>query len=284
MAILEPLSEKSKEDNQLNFQKPILVYMPSHNCADRVVPTIEGIPRELHERIECLIVDNHSDDGTSKVVEDAIAAKKFSFKIHLIRTEENIGYAGSQKLAFSLVAQSPTIKHVIMLHGDGQYPAELLTGFIPFFEQDLAIVNGYRSKKEFPQKEETPFVTALIIKLLGMFESVVLGVPAKEWHSGFVMYSKRFLQKVPLDLLSEWMHIDGEFIMCAHVLNEKTDAIPIFKRYREFVALRGLPRFNHILHVFKCMARYKKKYYHTICQSKDPANISYSYSVLTAKS
>ena len=98
------------------FKKSILVYIPCYNCEKWVVETLNGIPSDLYDKIECLVIDNKSTDGTAERILDAIKEGNLPFKIHLIKTKENIGYAGSQKLAYQLVSNSSEIQHVIMLH------------------------------------------------------------------------------------------------------------------------------------------------------------------------
>ena len=55
--------------------------------------TIIAIPVELHDQIEYLIVDNHSEDQTVERAREEIERKKYPFKIHLIRNQKNYGYA-----------------------------------------------------------------------------------------------------------------------------------------------------------------------------------------------
>ena len=71
-----------------------------------------------------------------------------------IKTKENIGYAGSQKLAYYLAIQDDFPDYVIMLHGDGQYDPSLLSIIAPYVDKGFAIVNGFRDKKSFPKKKQ----------------------------------------------------------------------------------------------------------------------------------
>jgi glycosyltransferase involved in cell wall biosynthesis len=275
------MGKNNQSGLSLNFQKPVLVYLPCYNCAETVLTTLSAIPTEMHADIECLVIDNQSPDGTAQIVSRAIQENRFPFKIAVIQPQDNIGYAGSQKLAYSLAVKSERVKNVIMLHGDGQYPAELVAGFRDYLGQGLAIVNGCRSKRVFFRKEETPWLTYLIIKCLSGLESALLGIRQKEWHSGFVMYSTDFLRKIPLAQLSATMHIDGEFLMCAAVLGEPTRSLPIYKKYKELDALGGWKRIEHILNVFKLIRKYKQGHYHRILNAPMPAAVAYGFKIVT---
>jgi len=265
----------------LEFRKPILVYIPCYNCAQGIVETLSNIPLQLQDQIECLVVDNQSTDSTAELVIQEIKEKKHPFRISLIKNKKNIGYAGSQKLAYSLVSQSAGVKYVVMLHGDGQYSPSLLTQFIAQTDKNYAIVNGYRDKKIYRHQEETPFVSYCIIKVLSWLESMITGFAQKEWHSGFVMYRKEFLRKIPLKQLSNRPHIDGEFLICAGVLGEQTLGLPVYKKYIDYEAFCGIPRIKHVLHVFGIMLKFRRKYYHRMLEASNISKIDFDYDVIT---
>jgi glycosyltransferase involved in cell wall biosynthesis len=262
------------------FNKSILLFIPCRNCETSIVEVISNIPQELRGQIECLIIDNQSTDSTSELVFKEINNENHPFKINLIKTKNDIGYAGSQKLAYLLATQSPNVKYVIMLHGDGQYDPSLLKDFVPLINNKYAIVNGFRDKRTYPHREETPFITYYIIKILSWFESLITGHTHKEWHSGFVMYDSDFLRKIPLQFLSDIPHIDAEFLICAGILNENTKSIPIYKNYDGYEAFCGLPRIRHVLNVFKIMFKFRIGYYHTILTANNVSKINYKYDII----
>lgn len=264
----------------MQFEKQILIYLPCYNCESSIAETLSGIPRELHGEIECLVIDNDSSDNTVGIVLHAIKRSEYPFKINVIRNKRNIEYAGSQKVAFSLALRSPEVKNVIVLHGDGQYSPSLLPKLLVNAGKDYAVVNVYRDKKAYPEDEETPFFAYYIIRFLSWLESAITGYQQKEWHSGFVMYSTDFLKKIPLHKLCKNMHIDGEFLICAGVLGEKTLAVPIYKRYKEYKAFKGLPRMKHIIDVFVIMFKYKRGYYHRMLRDKESGKIDFDFDVL----
>lgn len=250
------------------FTKKILVYIPCYNCGDKISLVLSEIPEIFHPLIDCLIIDNCSSDNTSSIISNIIQNNTYPFKIFHLRTSLNLGYAGSQKLAYKLFCASSVLENIIMLHGDGQYPSIHINNFLNYLEKDCGLVNGFRSKRDFPQQEETPALTYLIIKLLSLIESLLLNIPQKEWHSGLVMYSKEYLKKVSLNQLSETMHIDGELIICANILKEKTASFPIYKRYKEHAGLGGMTRLMHIVNVFKIIFKTWRGYYRNILRTQ----------------
>ena len=248
----------------VRFQKPIVIYLPCYNTESAIIDTLSSIPEEFHDKIECLIIDNDSEDSTADKVIKEVGRETFPFKIHLLKTNKNIGYAGSQKLAYSLVTSSPIVENIIMLHGDGQYSPSLLKKFLPLIGKNYGVIFGHRDKSLFRNKEETPVVTYLIIKILSWIEKFLTGIDVKEWHSGFVLYQNDFLRKIPLQLLSDFPHIDGELIIVASILKEKTISIPIYKRYKDHAPYRGFGRIKHVFTIFKVIYRFRRKQYHRI--------------------
>lgn len=146
-----------------------------------------------------------------------------------------------------------------MLHGDGQYPPGLLERYIPFFDSKNGIIYAYRSRKHFPDKEETPFLSGLTIKTLGILESIVTGYSRLEWHTGFLMHSTRFLKRVNLDALTSTPHIDGHLLFAAGVLGEEVKAIPIYKRYKLLQAFEGAARRRYVFDVLRLMFLFRKE-------------------------
>ena len=101
---------------ELHFSKDVLIYVPCYNCAKFITRTLKEIPAEFHEMAEVLLVDNYSEDETSDVINRILSVDEFPFPVSAIRTTKNLGYAGSQKLVYSLLRSVPNhFKKVIML-------------------------------------------------------------------------------------------------------------------------------------------------------------------------
>lgn len=237
------------------FRKRLLVYVPAHNCADAVGGVIKAIPPEVAAAADILVVDNFSYDGTGEAAAAACSAAGLKDAV-LLRTSSDLGYAGSQKLAYRLALASPSVEWVLMLHGDGQYPPELTRAFLPYMDSDFGVCYGYRSKRLF-REEETPWSTWAIIKGLSLLESLVTGVFRREWHTGFVMYRTSFLRRLDLGRLTHTPHIDGNLLYLSGALGVKTAAVPIYKRYRELTPFEGAARRRYVLDVLRLMFRFR---------------------------
>lgn len=235
------------------FTRRLLVYVPAYNCRETIVQVLGSMSDRVNRIADVMVIDNCSDDGTA---DEVIAAKQSGVirpDATILRTTHNLGYAGSQKLAYGLACQSPGVEWVAMLHGDGQYPSELLDKFVDRLDSSAGIVFGHRSKLWYPLLEETPITTWLIIRALSLLESAITGVFHVEWHSGFTMYATRFLRRVELSALTDTPHIDGHFLYAAHALHENVETLPIYKRYKSLSPFEGEARRKYVMDVLRLM-------------------------------
>lgn len=255
------------------FTQRILIYIPTYNCSDTIVGVLSEIPPSLVAISDIIVLDNNSTDQIDVKIAEFFPKGLHSRPIIFVRSKSNLGYAGSQKLAYRLALESESIKWVIMLHGDGQYPPELLDRYVPYFDTNNGLVYGYRSKRHFPDQEETPFLSALAIKMLSVIESIVTGYNRSEWHTGFMMHSTRFLRRVDLDALTSTPHIDGHLLFAAGVLEENVASFPIYKRYKALQAFEGKARRRYVFDVLRLMFLFRKE--KAVFLKKEPFNHSY---------
>ena len=266
----------------IEFSKENVIYIPCHNCEASVESVLVSIPRHLIDQIQCLVVDNCSFDRTSQIVADFIKQCDVSLDIVLVKTHQNIGYAGSQKLAYQLALESTKVKRVLMLHGDGQYPAELVPSFLADSNSDCSVVTGFRDRKTYPDQEETPWLQRTVIRLMNLIENFATGLQYKEWHSGFVMYTTDFLRQVPFGFISNTYHMDGEMLLMANVLKAKVKAIPIYKRYDKHQKMIFWSRVKYVFTVLSLMRRYSKKKLKKIAWDSDSYKTCYEYNVIAS--
>ena len=241
----------------LKLNAPVLVYLPTYNCEAFILRVLDEIPEEIWGFSEILVLDNCSTDRTVAVLTEAIAAGRFPKPIRLLKTPSNLGYSGSQKTAFKIALANPVVEWVVMLHGDGQYPPVLLPELLRAAGEGVRVVYGHRDRSSYPDKEETPFFTYVFIRLLSALESLATGYARREWHTGFVMYHREFLQQVDLDALTTTPHIDGHLLFAAGVLDAPSRGRAIYKRYREFESFGGMRRILYVFQVFWLLLKFR---------------------------
>ena len=124
----------------ISFSRKILIYVPAYKCAGVIVSVLNEIPQSFWDRADLLVIDNCSPDGTAESAATAVAQGDLPAHVQVVQPPENLDYAGSQKLAYKLALQSPSVEWVIMLHGDGQYPPALLNELEPHFDPGFGVV------------------------------------------------------------------------------------------------------------------------------------------------
>ena len=233
----------------ISFTEETIVFIPFYNCEDTINELIESIPVGLLDNLEFVLIDNCSTDRSlSRAIKSCQNCLK-DFRCTILKINKNVGYAGTQKLMYSIARSDSNVKNVVMLHGDGQYPAALLDNFLSHQNDGYAIVYGYRHNDLYRHLDETPWLTSMTIKLLSCIESFFTRQIIREWHSGYYMISTDFLRSVDLTKLTSTPHIDGNLLFIASSSDLKILPVPIYKKYVNLDAFEGLGRIKYVLTV-----------------------------------
>ncbi|MCB9062370.1 MAG: glycosyltransferase family 2 protein [Halobacteriovoraceae bacterium] len=210
--------------------KKLAIFIPAYNAAKTIPTVIDRIPQEIKNKVqEIFIVDNASDDNTYLTVigyRHEIGLNN----LKIIRNEKNIGYGGSQKLAYKYaIEQGYDI--VVMLHGDAQYAPEYLPDIIKPLEEDKAdLVFGSRMTGD-PKKGGMPLWKRFANRLITWFENTVLETNLSEFHSGYRGYSCKALKDIPFDLCADDYHFDTDILVQYTIANKRIDETTIPTHY-----------------------------------------------------
>jgi glycosyltransferase involved in cell wall biosynthesis len=107
--------------NQIDLSgKRLLIFIVAYNAETTIEKVLRRIPASLHsDAVEVLIIDDSSKDGTF-VKGLRYQHGNSEFKITVLRTSENQGYGGNQKLGYRYAIDNG-FDIVALLHADGQY-------------------------------------------------------------------------------------------------------------------------------------------------------------------
>ena len=124
--------------------KRVLIFIVAYNAETTIEKVLGRIPASLHQKnVEVLIIDDASRDETFRNglrYQQAHSA----FKITVLRTPENQGYGGNQKLGYRYAIDN-NFDIVALLHGDGQYAPEKLPALLaPLIAGEADAVFGSR--------------------------------------------------------------------------------------------------------------------------------------------
>ena len=154
-------------------------------------------------------------------------------KLQIFSFETNQGYGEVVRKGMTLGVKSGT-EYVVCLHADGQYPPEKLGEFVEYMRsRGLDVLQGSRHKDGGALQGGMPNYKYAAGKLLTWLENFVFGLKMTDYHSGFLMYSRKALTTVPINHLSAYFDFDLEFIASARWRGLKIDELGIPTHYGE---------------------------------------------------
>ena len=118
--------------------KRLLIFVVAYNAEATIEKVLTRIPRSLHtHEVEVLIIDDSSQD-TTFATGLRYQQQNTNFKLTVLRSPENQGYGGNQKLGYRYAIDNG-FDLVALVHGDGQYAPEKLPDLIEPLLRDEAV-------------------------------------------------------------------------------------------------------------------------------------------------
>lgn len=204
-----------ERDSSFDFHgKRVLIFVVAYNADGTLEDVLARIPRSLHsEAVEVLVVDDSSGDGTFRKGL-RFQNQRPPFKITVLRTPENQGYGGNQKLGYRY-AIDHGFDVVALLHGDGQYAPEKLPELLaPIVRDEADAVFGSRMLESGAARVGgMPFYKRIGNRILTAYQNRMLRTQLSEFHCGYRLYSTRALRQIPFERNTNDFHFDSEIIV-----------------------------------------------------------------------
>ena len=208
--------------------KRLLIFIVAYNAEKTIETVLSRIPASLHsENVEVLLIDDFSRDNTFGNGL-RFQQRNCPYKITVLRTPENQGYGGNQKLGFRYAIDNG-FDIVALIHGDGQYAPEKLPFLLqPLLRGDADAVFGSRMiDRGAARAGGMPAYKWIGNKILTTFQNWMLRANFSEFHSGYRLYSTRALNRVPFEKNTNDFHFDTEIIVQLVRKNLRIAELPI---------------------------------------------------------
>jgi len=217
------------------------VIIPAYKAAETLPQVIQQLPRELAEQgNKVIVVNDCCPERTGEIANDL--ARTYPY-IEVIHHEHNRGYGGALKSGLESGYNSG-FEVFPVVHADGQYaPGMALTICAPIENNETDIIQGSRMKDGNAREGGMPFFSRYLPnRILTSMENLVIGTNVAEFHSGYMVFSRRLLELVPYQKLQNNYNFDAEMMIMAHLCKIPIVEVPIPTKYDETTSsLNAIP-------------------------------------------
>ena len=203
----------------------VYVLMPAYNAGATVEGVFARIPEDVKPRIRRYVAVN---DGSKDDTAEALVRLQAAFPNLVVLThEKNKGYGEAEKTLLRY-ARAEGADVGILLHSDGQYSPEKIPELLTPFDDDTAdLVQGSRMLGGGARRGHMPLYKFLANKFLTAIENWAFGMNLAEYHSGYMLYSRKAIETIPWEKLSQSFDFDLEMIVLARVTGLRIAEIAI---------------------------------------------------------
>ena len=210
--------------NRILEKKKIYAVVISYNSAPVLEETFNRIDKSLFDKI--YFFDDNSSDGSSE------KAKKFNWVVN--KNDKNLGHGGNLKKAL-LTACADGADYVVEIHADGQYPPNNIVKAEEMLANNYDLIIGSRFVNKSPYAEDgMPFMRHVTNKFMSFITRSILKIKFTEFHTGYKIFSKNFLNSIPYQKNSDNYLFSFEILLQAAFFKKKYGEISIASSYEGY--------------------------------------------------
>jgi glycosyltransferase involved in cell wall biosynthesis len=228
--------------------RKIVAVLPAYNAEKTLAATLADIPPGALDEI--ILVDDGSKDGT------VLLAR--SLGIVVIEHERNQGYGANQKTCYRH-ALDRGADVVVMIHPDYQYDSRVIPHAVAFVELgicDVVLGSRVRSRRE-ALAGGMPLYKYVNNRILTIIENFALGQNLGDFHSGFRVFRREVIERIPFDRNSNDFVFDTQFLVQAVHCGFRLGDIPVPVRYfAEASSINFRRSVEYGLATLGCLARF----------------------------
>ncbi len=210
--------------NRILEKKKIYAIVISYNSAPVLEKTFDRIDKSLFDKI--YFFDDNSPDGSAE------KAKKFDWIV--IKNEKNLGHGGNLKKGL-LTACADGADYVVEIHADGQYPPNNIVKAKEMLSENYDLIIGSRFLNKSPYAEDgMPFMRYITNKFMSFMTRSILRIKFTEFHTGYKIFSKNFINSIPIQKNSDNYLFSFEVKLQAAFFKKKYGEISIASSYEGY--------------------------------------------------
>jgi glycosyltransferase involved in cell wall biosynthesis len=210
----------------------VVAYEAAAHISSVVARVLPDLDDEFDTHI--LVIDDGSTDDTAERARDALQRSGLPYGWTVLANPHNQGYGGNQKLGYRW-AIDHKFDVIVMVHGDGQYPPELVRPLARLAYEHGAAFGSRIATPGAARRGGMPAYKLVGNRILTTVQNWLLKTHLTEFHSGFRAYRTDILKSIPFTLNSNDFHFDTEiFIQCVRA-GVKIAEMPIPTRYADEV-------------------------------------------------
>jgi len=193
----------------------VFVLMPAYNAGKTIEKVFARIPAEALRRITKFVAVNDGSKDDTLAALDRLRTRYPNLVV--LNHETNRGYGEAEKTLLRYA-----VKHgagaAILLHSDGQYSPEKIPELLEPLDSGTAdMVQGSRMLDGGALRGGMPLYKYVANKALTAIENVAFRQRLAEYHSGYMLYSRRAMREIPWERLSNSFDFDLEMMVLAMV-------------------------------------------------------------------
>jgi dolichol-phosphate mannosyltransferase len=186
------------QDNRMKRAERVLVIIPTYNEKDNIRALIPLVLAQ-DNRIEMLVVDDSSPDGTALTVKDIMVKTR---KVHLMKRPSKLGLGTAYVAGFRYALENG-YDFIFEMDADFSHdPKEISRFLVAMDDSDLVIGSRYIRGVNVVN---WPMSRLILSYTANLYTRVVTGMPVRDATSGFKCYRREVLEAINLDRI----HSDG---------------------------------------------------------------------------
>lgn len=173
-----------------------VVIIPTYNEKENVAAIIEAVLALPHQ-FDVLIIDDNSPDGTASIVKSKQA--EHPGRVHLVERSGKLGLGTAYIAGFKWALERKNYNYIFEMDADFSHnPKDLLELYKACAVEgaDMAVGSRYVSGVNVVN---WPMGRVLMSYFASKYVRVVTGMPVNDTTAGFVCYTRRVLEALPLD-------------------------------------------------------------------------------------